>query len=75
MKLQYISFYISKSQSKQLQFVDTYLVFPEVSSGRNWRPAEHGRRVVLGFLGVAGAWEKRMGPLLLSFNFLCPSPL
>lgn len=67
MKLQCISFYISESQSKQSQFVVTYLVLPEV---RDWGSAEAEWSVVLGFAWGAWVGGKTMGLLFLSFNFL-----
>ena len=75
MKLQYISFYSSKLQSKWLKCVDTYLALPEVSSGRNWKLAEAGMesgpRVCWRRLGWVGTG---MGPPLLSLHLPHPPP-
>lgn len=75
MKLQYISFYSSKLQSKQLKCVDTYLVFLEVSSGR-WSWQKLKWRVVLGFAGGSWVgWAKEWASHFSLSNSPVPQPL
>lgn len=76
MKLQYISFYTSKLQSKWLKCVDTYLVLPEVSSGRSWKLAEAGKESGPGVCWRRLGWVGTgMGPHSSLFTSPLPHPL
>ena len=66
----------SKLQSKQLECVGAYLVLLEVSSGRTWKLAEAGIRVVLGFAGGGWVrWEKEFFPVSMqNLKKICTIP-
>ena len=63
----------SKLQSKQLECVGACLVLLEVSSGRTWKLAEAGIRVVLGFAGGGWVrWGKEWAPSPLNSSHPLP---